>query len=79
MDFHVPISKVRKTSYVMQRGFSTPNDSCHHGDGYVPVASEMASMSGSQKYRNSVFIPERHAFLPNAKTTIEAIRVFLLA
>jgi hypothetical protein len=78
MNFHVPINQ-RRTSYVMQRGFSTPYDSGNHGDGYVPVASAMASIYGSQKYRNSVFIPERHVFLPNDKTTIEAIRVFLLA
>jgi uncharacterized alpha/beta hydrolase family protein len=63
----------------MQLGFPSPYDSGHHGDGYVPVPSAMASMSEIQKYRNSVFIPEKHAFLPNAKTIIEAISVFLVA
>jgi hypothetical protein len=75
-NFHVSIAQ-RKTTYVMQRGFSIPYDSGQHGDGHVPIASAMASISGLQEYRNSVLIPEVHAFLPNEKTTIETIRGFL--
>ena len=69
----------RRTSYVMQRGFSAPYDSGQHGDGYVPVASAMASVSGLLGYSNSVFIPQAHTFLPNEKTAIEAIGRFLAA
>ena len=68
-----------KASYVMQRGFSAPYDSGQHGDGYVPVASAMASLKGSPKYVNSVFISQPHTVLPNEKTAIEAIERFLVA
>ena len=63
----------RRPSYLMQRGFSLPYDSGQSGDGYVPVTSAMASVSGTPAYSNSVFIPEAHAVLPNAKATIETI------
>jgi hypothetical protein len=62
----------------MQRGFSLPYDSGQSGDGYVPVTSAMASVSGTLGYRNSVFIPEAHAVLPNAKATTETISRFLM-
>jgi pimeloyl-ACP methyl ester carboxylesterase len=67
----------RRANYLMQRGFSLPYDSGQGGDGYVPVTSAMASISGTPSYSNSVFIPEAHAVLPNAKATIEAISRFL--
>jgi hypothetical protein len=38
----------------------------------------MASVSGTPAYSNSVFIPEAHAVLPNAKATIETIGRFLM-
>jgi pimeloyl-ACP methyl ester carboxylesterase len=69
----------RRPSYLMQRGFSLPYDSGQSGDGYVPVTSAMASILGTLAYSNSVFIPEAHAILPNAKATIEAISRFLTA
>jgi hypothetical protein len=69
----------RRTSYVMQRGFSVPYDSGQHGDGYVPVASAMASVPGLPSHGNSVFIPQAHTFLPNEKIAIEAIGRFLAA
>ncbi len=67
----------RRPSYLMQQGFSLPYDSGQGGDGYVPVISAMASTSGVQTYSNSVFIPEAHTVLSNAKATIEAISRFL--
>jgi pimeloyl-ACP methyl ester carboxylesterase len=77
-NFHISVAK-RKTNYVMQRGFSLPYDSGQRGDGYVPITSAMASTSGSQEYRNSVFISEAHVFLPNEETAAEAIGRFLAA
>ena len=74
--YHVSITE-RRPSYVMQRGFSMPYDSGQSGDGYVPVSSAMATVSGSPAYSNSVFIQEPHTVLPNAKATIEAISRFL--
>jgi pimeloyl-ACP methyl ester carboxylesterase len=68
----------RRPIYLMQRGFSLPYDSGQSGDGYVPVTSAMASVSGTPAYSNSVFIPEAHAVLPNAKATIETIGRFLM-
>ena len=76
--YQVPATQ-RRTSYVMQRGFSAPYDSGQHGDGYVPVASAMASVAGSPQYRNSAFISHAHTLLPNEKTTVEAIGRFLSA
>jgi hypothetical protein len=61
----------------MQQGFSLPYDSGQGGDGYVPVTSAMASISGTPTYSNSVFIPETHTVLSNAKATIEVISRFL--
>ena len=75
--YHASITE-RRPSYVMQRGFSLPYDSGQSGDGYVPVTSAMASVSGTLGYSNSVLIPEAHAVLPNAKTTIETISRFLM-
>jgi hypothetical protein len=69
----------RRPSYLMQHGFSLPYDSGQSGDGYVPVTSALASISGTLAYSNSVFIPEAHTILPNAKATIEAISRFLTA
>ena len=74
--YHVSITE-RRPSYVMERGFSMPYDSGQSGDGYVPVSSAMATVSGSLAYSNSVFIQEPHTVLPNAKATIEAISRFL--
>ena len=74
--YHVSLTG-RRPSYVMQRGFSMPYDSGQSGDGYVPVSSAMATVSGSLAYSNSVFIQEPHTVLPNAKATIEAISRFL--
>ncbi|MDQ3837076.1 MAG: hypothetical protein M3270_09105 [Thermoproteota archaeon] len=68
----------RRSSYLMQQGFSLPYDSGQGGDGYVPLTSAMASMSGTPAYANSVFIPEAHTILSNAKATVEAIRRFLV-
>jgi pimeloyl-ACP methyl ester carboxylesterase len=68
----------RRPIYLMQRGFSLPYDSGQSGDGYVPVTSAMASVSGTPACSNSVFIPEAHAVLPNAKATIETIGRFLM-
>jgi len=76
--YHVSITE-RRPSYVMQRGFSMPYDSGQSGDGYVPVSSAMATVSGSPAYSNSVFIQEPHTVLPNAKATIDAISRFLTA
>jgi pimeloyl-ACP methyl ester carboxylesterase len=67
----------RRPSYLMQQGFSLPYDSGQGGDGYVPVTSAMASISGTPTYSNCVFIPETHTVLSNAKATIEAIGRFL--
>jgi pimeloyl-ACP methyl ester carboxylesterase len=75
--YHASITE-RRPSYVMQRGFSLPYDSGQSGDGYVPVSSAMASVSGTLAYSNSVVIPEAHAVLPNAKATIETISRFLM-
>ena len=74
--YHESITE-RRPSYLMQQGFSLPYDSGQGGDGYVPVTSAMASISGRPAYSNSVFIPEAHTFLSNAKATIEAISRFL--
>jgi pimeloyl-ACP methyl ester carboxylesterase len=74
--YHASITEHR-TSYLMQRGFSLPYDSGQGGDGYVPVTSAMASISGTLAHSNSVFIQEPHTVLPNAKATIEAISRFL--
>jgi hypothetical protein len=60
----------------MQQGFSLPFDSGQGGDGYVPVTSAMASISGTFANSNSVFIPEAHTVLSNAEATIEAIGRF---
>jgi pimeloyl-ACP methyl ester carboxylesterase len=76
-NYHASITE-RRPSYLMQRGFSLPYDSGQGGDGYVPVSSAMASVSGTPTYSNSVFIPEAHAVLPNAKATIETISRFLM-
>jgi pimeloyl-ACP methyl ester carboxylesterase len=76
-NYHASITE-RRPSYLMQRGFSLPYDSGQSGDGYVPVSSAMASVSGTPTYSNSVFIPEAHAVLPNAKATIETISRFLM-
>jgi hypothetical protein len=67
-----------RLSYLVQRGFSLPYDSGQSGDGYVPITSATASVSGTPAYGNSVFIPEAHAVLPNAKATIETISRFLM-
>jgi hypothetical protein len=75
--YHPSITK-RRPSYLMHSGFSLPYDSGQSGDGYVPVTSAMASVSGILAYSNSVFIPEAHAVLPNAKDTIERITRFLM-
>ncbi|MFL6502034.1 MAG: lipase/acyltransferase domain-containing protein [Nitrososphaera sp.] len=69
----------RRPSYLMQQGFSLPYDSGQGGDGYVPVTSAMALISGKPTYSNSVFIPEAHTVLSNSKATIEAIGRFLAA
>jgi hypothetical protein len=74
--YHASMTE-RRANYLMQHGFSLPYDSGQGGDGYVPVTSAMASISGTPAYSNSVFIPEAHAVLPNAKATIEAISRFL--
>ena len=75
--YHASITE-RRAGYLMQRGFSLPYDSGQGGgDGYVPVTSAMASISGTPAYSNSVFIPEAHTVLPNATATIEAISRFL--
>jgi pimeloyl-ACP methyl ester carboxylesterase len=76
--YQVPATSGR-TSYVMQRGFLAPYDSGQHGDGYVPLASAMASAPASPRHLNSVFIAQPHTILPNEKTTIEAIGRFLAA
>jgi hypothetical protein len=75
--YHVSITE-RRPSYLMQQGFSLPYDSGQGGDGYVPVTSAMASISGTPAYTNSVFIPEAHTILSNAKATVEAIGRFLV-
>lgn len=67
----------RMPSYVMQQGFSAPYDSGQHGDGYVPIASAVASAPGLPTHRNIVFIPQAHTILPNEKTAVEAIGKFL--
>jgi pimeloyl-ACP methyl ester carboxylesterase len=75
--YHASITE-RRAGYLMQRGFSLPYDSGQGGgDGYVPVTSAMASISGTPAYNKTVFIPEAHAVLPNAKATIETISRFL--
>ncbi len=76
-NYHASITD-RRPIYLMQRGFSLPYDSGQSGDGYVPITSAMASVSGTPAYGNSVFIPEAHAVLPNAKATIETISRFLM-
>src|SRR5215218_8571866 len=76
-NYHASITE-RRPSYLMQRGFSLPYESGQSGDGYVPVSSAMPSVSGTPTYSNSVFIPEAHAVLPNAKATIETISRFLM-
>jgi pimeloyl-ACP methyl ester carboxylesterase len=68
----------RRPGYLMQQGFSLPYDSGQGGDGYVPLTSAMASTSGTPAYANSVFIPEAHTILSNAKATVEAIGRFLV-
>ena len=67
----------RRPGCLMQQGFSLPYDSGQGGDGYVPVTSAMASISGTPAYSNSVFVPEAHTVLSNAKSTIEALGKFL--
>jgi hypothetical protein len=37
----------------------------------------MGSISGTPVYNNSVFVPEAHTVLSNAKATIDAITRFL--
>jgi pimeloyl-ACP methyl ester carboxylesterase len=74
--YHASITEHR-SSYLMQQGFSLPYDSGQGGDGYVPITSAMASISGTPAYSNSVSIPEAHTVLSNAKTTIEALSRFL--
>ena len=74
--YHASITE-RRPIYLMQRGFSLPYDSGQGGDGYVPVTSAMASTSETPTYINSLFIPEAHTVLSNAKATIEAISRFL--
>jgi pimeloyl-ACP methyl ester carboxylesterase len=74
--YHASITE-RRPIYLMQQGFSLPYDSGQGGDGYVPVTSAMASTSGTPTYSNSLFIPEAHTVLSNAKATIEAISRFL--
>jgi hypothetical protein len=74
--YHVSITE-RRPSYLMQQGFSLPNDSGQGGDGYVPVTSAMASISETPVYNNSVLVPEAHTVLSNAEATIEAITRFL--
>lgn len=74
--YHVSITE-RRPSYLMQQGFSLPYDSGQGGDGYVPVTSAMGSISETPVYNNSVFVPEAHTVLSNAKATIEAITRFL--
>ena len=76
--YHASITE-RRPSYLMQQGFSLPYDSGQGGDGYVPVTSAMASISGTPADSNSVFIPEAHTVLSNAKATIEALGRFLAA
>jgi pimeloyl-ACP methyl ester carboxylesterase len=75
--YHASITE-RRPSYLMQQGFSLPYDSGQGGDGYVPVTSAMASISGTLAYSNSVFIQEPHTVLSNANATIEAISRFLM-
>ena len=75
--YHASITE-RRPRYLMQQGFSLPYDSGQGGDGYVPVTSAMASISGTPACTNSVFIPEAHTVLSNAKATIEAIGRFLV-
>ncbi len=43
--YHASITE-RRPSYLMQQGFSLPYDSGQGGDGYVPVTSAMATISG---------------------------------
>ena len=74
--YHVSITE-RRPIYLMQQGFSLPYDSGQGGDGYVPVTSAMGSISGTPAYNNSVFVPEAHTVLSNAKATIDAITRFL--
>jgi pimeloyl-ACP methyl ester carboxylesterase len=74
--YHASITE-RRPIYLMQQGFSLPYDSGQGGDGYVPVTSAMASTSETPTYSNSLFIPEAHTVLSNAKATIEAISRFL--
>jgi pimeloyl-ACP methyl ester carboxylesterase len=74
--YHASITE-RRPIYLMQRGFSLPYDSGQGGDGYVPVTSAMALTSETPTYSNSLFIPEAHTVLSNAKATIEAISRFL--
>ena len=74
--YHVSITE-RRPSYLMQQGFSLPYDSGQGGDGYVPVTSAMGSISGTPVYNHSVFVPEAHTVLSNAKATIDAITRFL--
>jgi hypothetical protein len=76
--YHASITE-RRPSYLMQQGFSLPYDSGQGGDGYVPITSAMASLAGTPACTNSVFIPEAHTVLSNAKATIEAISRFLAA
>ena len=75
--YHASITD-RRPRYLMQQGFSLPYDSGQGGDGYVPVTSAMALISGLPAHTNSVFIPEAHTVLSNAKSTIEAIGRFLV-
>jgi hypothetical protein len=74
--YHASITE-RRPIYLMQQGFSLPYDSGQGGDGYVPITSAMASTSETPTYSNSLFIPEAHTVLSNAKATIEAISRFL--
>ncbi len=76
--YHPSITE-RRPGYLMQQGFSLPYDSGQSGDGYVPVTSAIASVSETPAYSNSVFIPEAHTVLSNAKATIEVISRFLTA
>ncbi|HEX2169738.1 MAG TPA: hypothetical protein VHF65_05520 [Nitrososphaera sp.] len=74
--YHASITE-RRPIYLMQQGFSLPYDSGQGGDGYVPITSAMALTSETPTYSNSLFIPEAHTVLSNAKATIEAISRFL--
>ena len=69
----------RKSVYLMHHGFSKPYDSDQNGDGYVPILSAIAPVSGAERQSNYVQIPEPHGSLPNAKASIEAIGRFLFA